>query len=306
MKNVLYILAMVSIMSIGAMASVVNTSSGNIFTGVSFIDISLASQDPIQADPGAYVDLVFKVENRGTVTADNVVLELIDGYPFSVDGNAIVNLGTVNSYQVGSNAELVKFKARVAEDALDGDNEISLKYSTGNGESSSTVSYNISVSDPRTEFELVAQDSSTFAIANVGSKDASSVIVSVPKQEGFTTSGAIANIVGNLDSGDYTLVTFDISKSISREPGSNVTIVSQDDTITIEISYTDTLGIRRTVDKEVYYSFGGPSMMNTSSLAGNFAQRSSGSSNGLLYIVIGVAGIAAVVAVIKLKTRKKK
>jgi hypothetical protein len=128
----------------------------------------------------------------------------------------------------------------------------------------------------------------------------------VPKQEGFTTSGAIANIVGNLDSGDYTLVTFDISKSISREPGSNVTIVSQDDTITIEISYTDTLGIRRTVDKEVYYSFGGPSMMNTSSLAGNFAQRSSGSSNGLLYIVIGVAGIAAVVAVIKLKTRKKK
>jgi hypothetical protein len=288
------------------MASVVNTSSGNIFTGVSFVDISLASQDPMPADPGSYVDIVFKVENRGTVTADNVVLELIDGYPFSVDGNSVANLGTVNSYQVGSNAQLVKFKVRVAEDALDGDNEISLRYSTGSGESSSTVSYNISVSNPRTEFEVVAQDSSTFAIANVGSKDASSVIVSVPNQEGFTASGAVASIVGNLDSGDYTLVTFDISKSMSREPVSNMTIVSQDSTLTLEISYTDALGIRRTVDKEVYYSFGGPNMANATSLAGNFAQRNTGSSNGLLYIVIGVVGIAIVVAVIKLRTRKKK
>ena len=304
MKKTLCMLILISIFSGPALAesiSVLNTTSGTVITGISYIKVSLVNQNPSSAIPGDYVELLFKVENIGTNNAENVTLQLIPEYPFSLDpgANAVQQLGTVKGLQSGDNAFLIRYKTKVDKDAVNGDNGIKLKYSESGG--STTIKFNISVSDSRTDFDVVVQDSTTLAIANIGANTASSVIVRIPEQQNFRVSGASATILGNLDAGDYTLTTFQLSQT------RNFNISSGGNNLIVEISYTDTLGIRRTIQKNVLFGFGGNEFGGN--VTGQSFQRGQSQnllSNSLLYIGIGAAGIIVIVVLIKIRTRKKK
>jgi hypothetical protein len=241
--------------------------------------------------------------------------------------NTVTNLGTINGLQSGNDAYLVRYKLKVDKDALNGNNEIKLKYSDGGGSSYSIVTFNVSVSNPRTDFDVIVQDSTdtstTMAIANIGANSAYSTIVKIPQQENFRVSGTSASIIGNLDAGDYTLVSFQIvSTSIvntsdpskvpptgsSTRMSTNVSM-SRNRNITVEISYTDILGIRRTVQKQVSFDITNGTTTSTlqrtqssSSLLGN----GNLTNSGLTYIAIGVVGIVIIVAILKIRKRKKK
>jgi hypothetical protein len=307
MKKILYLLILISILSSSALAqtNVFNTTSGTVYTDMAYLQATFVNQDPSPADPGAYVNLLFKIENRGTKSAENATLELIPEYPFSLDSgvSAITNLGTINGLQRGENAFLVKYKLKVDKDAINGDNEIKLKYYAGDGSVYNIATFNISVSNPRTDFDVVVQDSTTLAMANIGANTAQSVIVRIPEQQNFRVNGTSASIIGNLNAGDYTLVTFQLF------PVRTSNISSGGNNLTVEISYTDTLGIRRTIQKNVSYGFGVGGINGNAT--GQFTQRgqsSLGISNSLLYIIIGAVGIVIVVVVVlvKIRTRKKK
>jgi hypothetical protein len=311
MKKILCLLILISILPSIALAQTLgisSTSSGVILTGTPYLNVNLVNQNPLQADPGAYVDLYFKVENSGTDSAQSVTLQLIPEYPFSLDPgvNAVQELGTIPGLQNGNNAFFARYKVKVDKDALNGDNEIKLKYSEGSATSYYTETFNISVTNPRTDFDVVAQDQSTLAIANIGANTAQSVIVRIPSQPNYRVNGTSATIIGNLNAGDYTLATFQILSTRASNISSNVSNVpsSGPSDLTVEISYTDTLGIRRTVDKNVSYEF------STSSITGRTFTRTSQSllpiSNGILYIIIGVVGIVVIVIFIKIRSRKKK
>ena len=308
MKKIIYLLLLASILSASVMADSVSvqdnlsntsTSSSNVITNIPYLRVVLVNQDPSTADPGSYVDVLFKVENIGTISSVNSTLELMPEYPFSLEpgASAVSELGTIGGLQTGSNAYLVRYKLIVDNNALNGMSEIKLKYSNGDGSIYNLKTFNISVSNPKTDFEIVAQDSTTLAIVNVGSNTASSVIVSVPEQNSFTVSGAQSSVVGNLNAGDYTLVTF----TLLPTRASNST--STRSNLTVDVSYTDILGIRRTVEKDV--PFGSFAVGN---ITGRFTQNGSQTtfSGGLLYIIIGVVGIAIIVVVFKLRTRKRK
>jgi hypothetical protein len=313
MKKALFVLIALSILSSSAMAqtmNIVSTSSGTVFTGTSHLKVNLVNQNPLNADPGSYVDLTFKVENNGTDSSQNTTLELVPQYPFYLDPGVspVVSLGTVNGLQSGNNALFLKYHVRVDSNAVNGNNEIKLKQSEGTGTSYLFDTFNVSVSNPRTDFEVIAQDSSTLAIANTGSNVASAVIVSIPQQQNFSVSGASSNIIGSLNAGDYTLAAFQITSTASiprnftRGAGNVTTNNASPGNITVDISYTDILGIRRTVEKSVPFVFSGNATTGTFVRTG----QSSALSSGILYIIIGVVGIVVIVAFIKLRTRKKK
>ncbi len=90
-----------------------------------------------------------------------------------------------------------------------------------------------------TDFDIVFSDESedgmSFTIANIGSNPAYSVSVSVPSQQGLAISGSSSTIIGNLNNGDYTIMTFPITGSVSS--------------LKIIISYTDTKGERISLEK---------------------------------------------------------
>ncbi len=94
------------------------------------ITVTLMNQDPDPVGPGKYVDLRFKVENDGTITAKDVYARIEPKYPFSLDPgtNATIYLGDIPGYGNSKSVIVVKYKVRVAEDAVTGANDISFGY----------------------------------------------------------------------------------------------------------------------------------------------------------------------------------
>lgn len=320
MKN----MSLFAVMFVGILLLVpMVVSASTVTNNAVAIITTFVSQDPVSAEPGGYVDLVFKFENWGTANANNMTVELLPQYPFSLDPGvaAVHQLGTIGGLQTDDKAYLVKYHVRVDKDAVDGENEIGIKYMYGNNAfaTESSKTFNVTVENPRTDFDVVVQDSSSgttsLAVANIGSNTAYSVIVSIPEQSGYRASGATSTVLGNLDASDYTLTSFQLLQvGMPSQTGVSGGYRNLSTAITsplkVDISYTDALGIRRTVEKEVSldsFSMGG--LNATSAKARTFTTGSSNASpfsGGLLYIAIGVVGIVVVVAFFKLRGRKKK
>ena len=322
-KMLIALFALIIVLSNSILAesvSVFNTTSGTVITGIAYLKVTFVNQDPSTAEPGGYVDLLFKLENMGTVAAENVTFELLLAYPFSLDPgiSAARDLGTLKGMQSGDNAFLIRYKVRVDKDAINGENEIKIKYSYGDGTVYNTQTFNVSVSNPRTDFDVIIQDSTetsaTLAIANTGSNTAYSVIIKIPQQENFRVTGTSASIIGNLNAGDYTLATFqmmstteiaNVSNISRRMPSTGATTsfpMNREKNLTVEISYTDLLGIRRTIQKEVQFELVG----GTGTLSTQRNQTQILGNGGLTYIVIGAVGIIVIIVLFKLRKRKKK
>ena len=109
--------------------------SGIIVPRGDAIKVYLISQNPDPIEPGGYVELRFKIENIGADYAKNLVFELIPEYPFELDKgiSAEKRLGDMYIQQVDEDAYIVYYKVRVDKDAIDGNNQIKLRYSTDDG-----------------------------------------------------------------------------------------------------------------------------------------------------------------------------
>jgi len=298
-----FILA-VSILSFTANASVIGSNSQYYIFDDVYLKTSLVLQDPYPAQPGEYVDLVFMIENEGNDPAKNVVLELVSGYPFSI-AESTKEIETINSLQTDENAFLVKYRAYVDKDATDGEYDIELmdKYESL---SYRKKTFNVTISDSMTDFDVVLQDidssSVTLAVVNIGANDGYSVIVKIPEQENFIASGIISSVIGNLYSGDYTLVNFDITQSGFMNSGMNKTLDAGRPMLNVEVHYTDELGIRRIEEEKVSIPATAPEGTGPAS----FRQPDrTQSGNGITYILTGLAGIGIVVAFLMYKKRKK-
>jgi len=91
-----------------------------------------------------------------------------------------------------------------------------------------------------TDFDVAFSESSngqtSFSVANIGSNPAYSVSVVVPEQKGIRNPSSV--MIGNLNKGDYTVASF------SLQPGTSNNIL-------VQVVYTDTMGERNIVEKNV-------------------------------------------------------
>ncbi len=121
-----------------------------------------------------------------------------------------------------------------------------------------------------TDFDVAFSESASgeisFSIANIGSNPANSVSVIIPEQNSWSVSGSNSVIIGNLNKGDYTVASFKLQSSMSAVTSRNSTarnntniqgrsmqraMNSSSDTVLMQISYTDTMGERKVIEKEV-------------------------------------------------------
>jgi uncharacterized membrane protein len=159
-----------------------------------------------------------------------------------------------------------------------------------------------------TDFDVAFSDNAnsqmSFTIANIGSNPANSVSVVIPQQMGWSVSGSNSVIIGNLNKGDYTVASFKVQSSISNQTTQNRASrnssntqgrsiqrqmnISNDtgfmqrttnipsDTLLMQIAYTDTMGERKVVEKEV-------KIANTASINGtSFQGRTSSQQSSVL------------------------
>jgi hypothetical protein len=169
-------------------------------------------------------------------------------------------------------------------------------------------------------FSESSQGQTSLSVANVGNNMAYAVKVSVPEQEDYKVSGSPSTIVGNLQKGDYTIASFNVTSTqaavedsgkvpagtskASDAAGDNATSTSMDGRpLKIQIEYTDAKGERITVDKDVAVPSSGFGTGGSSGARGN---RSSGLSSSMSYIVVIVIAGAGVFLYRKQKKGAKK
>ena len=258
-----------------AMLVSIQISSAETYTSCA-PNVSLVSQEPDPAVPGDYLRLVFQISGVDTSVCDGAKFELMPEYPFSLDDNKTTRILDSYIYTPDQTSVwTISYKIRVDQDAINGENELKVRYSGGhdtNWAAYSTKTFNITIEDSRTSFDGVIQETSgsdvSIAIANTGKYTANSMIVKIPEQENFRVSGTNGQMVGNLDSGDYTIVGFTITRNMQKTPGG---INPQtNNNLKVQVDYTDGIGERRTSILEIPLetSF---STNSTSSANGNFS-----------------------------------
>ena len=222
---------------------------------VDTIQITSLKYEPYPANPGEYFDIWIQA-SLGKY--DYVKFELIENFPFSLDGNE----DSIRIYENSENREVVmKYKVRVSEDAIDGTNVLELGYTTNRfSDDFGTKSFEISVAEVQTGFDAVVQEFTdsevSIAIANVGKYAANSVVVRVPEQDCFRVIGTDGQMVGNLDSGDYTIVSFNLASLKQKDFRKVNSDEDFESNLKFNIYYTDTIGERRIVNMELPLEMG--------------------------------------------------
>ena len=100
------------------------------------IIVSLSKQESDPVEPGKIVEVSFKLDNNGT-TASNLIFEVLPEYPFSLlpGESSSKFIGELGTSQNGKQGVIVKYKLKVAQDAIDGNHEIKTRYKSDNFDS---------------------------------------------------------------------------------------------------------------------------------------------------------------------------
>ncbi|MBU0461304.1 MAG: COG1361 S-layer family protein [Nanoarchaeota archaeon] len=185
-----------------------------------------------------------------------------------------------------------------------------------------------------TDFDVAFADSSnsqtSFSIANIGSNPATSVSIMVPEQRGWTVSGSNTVIIGNLNKGDYTVASFNLQSSggmvanmtartrtatqdgFAQGPPQEMMNASRQMNVSsnkllIRIAYTDTMGERRMIEKEV--NIGSQSASSSDTMAAAFQARRGAQSQSTLskygWYLLFIVVVVVVFVLFKAYKRKK-
>jgi hypothetical protein len=218
------------------------------FTSACELRVNLLNQDPYPAVQGDLVKLVFQLEGIESKECQNVEVQLIESYPFTLDP------GSPKSYKVASgtfvkdfrSSFMAPFKVRVADDALNGESPIEIQYTYGTDKPGhQTRSFDVEVQDVRADFEIYVRDydptngNIVFEVLNIGKHDIEALVLEILPQEGIDLTGSPRNIVGDLDSNEDTTTEFNL-KTEKQE-------------INLRITYSDINNERRTLEKNIFF-----------------------------------------------------
>jgi hypothetical protein len=219
----------------------------SVSSAVCNLDVSLINQDPYPANPGDYVKLVFQVEGVSNPECGTIYFELLEQYPLRFDPNFnplyIIQGGVYEKDY--SSFFIAPYKVRIDDDALNGDNPVEVQSKYGANKIFESKQFSINIEDTRADFEVHIKDydaatkTITFEILNIANVDIEALTVEIPEQENIIVKNSKYNIVGDLDSNDYTTADFQATPS--------------EGDITLILSYTDTINVRRTVEEVVLF-----------------------------------------------------
>ena len=261
--------------------------------------------DKSKLDPGKETEMKFTITNIGSAPLQNMVFSWSEA-----DGIVLPVFSDDTKYikylDIGDSAELVYIviadvNAQPGLYQLD----LNLKYESLQNTTSTVIKTKAGVLvGGETDFDLAFSESSqgqtSLSVANIGNNPALSVSVKIPEQDSFRVIGSTSSIIGNLDKGDYTIVSFQIAPRRTQEnrgQDSGERFSGGSNNLDVMIEYTDTTGERRSIKKNIpiqFRSIGGGE--GTAGFSGGQFQRhdqtSFFKSKGFFFIVaIGILGL---------------
>lgn len=203
---------------------------------------TLLNQNPDPAKPGEYLELRWEVSKPSNSLLTNVTFELIEDYPLVFDelDTSIKKIERWSSQTgsgafVGNEFYMLYYKVRIADNVLEDNYKIKLKYSylENNIKTISiTKEYNIRIADNKNPHIVIGRISSdppkllpnvnenqiNIEIINIGDEKAQNLIAELKLPEGFENTYSNSNrlSLGNLIDGESVTATFylDISSSV--------------------------------------------------------------------------------------------
>jgi len=251
-------------------------------------DATLLNQDPYPAVPGDYVKLVFQLDGLDASECKDISFKLLDDYPleFNPGESGLRIFSEVDYIRNYDSSILIPFKVRINGDALDGTTPIEALIQN-KGNAPLLFSFDLEVEDVRADFEISIKNYDyntnelTLEILNIEDSDVDALTLEIPPQENIKIKGAPRVIVGDLDSNEYTTADFEA--------------IPSDGEFTINLIYSDTINIRRTISKTVEFD------------SEYFKNRKSDESNTSIWTYIfWIALIAVVVWWFYRRSKKKK
>jgi uncharacterized repeat protein (TIGR01451 family) len=184
--------------------------------GKEYAQIVTISQSSI--DVGKEEPLEFIITNTGTPPLQNMVVSWKDPkgviLPIYSDNTKFIKYLDANQSVTVDYSIVVDVNANPGLYTLD----ISLNFENYNFQPESIqTTAGLFVGGP-TDFDVSYSESSqgqiSLAVANVGNNMADAVKVSIPDQASYNVSGSPSTIVGNLQKGDYTIASFNVTIQI--------------------------------------------------------------------------------------------
>lgn len=189
-------------------ATTVSAGIDDSVSDAAFVTISFVNQDPEPVMPGERLELKFKVENRGTKPANDVYVELVPRFPFSIDeSEKIKPVGTLFGRQKGKDAVMVRFFLTVDVTAGSGINPLALRYKTASQGWAVIDSFNVSVGRrdlPLAVTSVAAKPENLIPgkpsnleleITNIGTGDALNVRVRLNLTDTFSAYGSTNEVI---------------------------------------------------------------------------------------------------------------
>lgn len=270
--------------------------------------VEITDISPSSLVPGEQTQLTFKLENTGNVDLSDVM------FSWEEKTGSILPVGSSNTKSVDSlnrgDDETFDFDVFTSASAAPGLYELTftVKFNNANGTSIPETSNAGILVGGQTDFDVSVSDFSSsglvLSVTNVGKNPADAVTVSIPTQSNFRVSGSSSSIIGNLNKGDYSVASFQIS-SLTRSSSN----------LNIDIEYTDTTGARQTLTKTVEVQ---PISANSQSAAGQdtgqstttgYSTRTNSTGTNNVWLIIAfvasmVLTIGVLIFIVK-KNRKK-
>ncbi|MFA5796421.1 MAG: COG1361 S-layer family protein [Candidatus Woesearchaeota archaeon] len=232
--------------------------------------------DQVELIPGKITPLKFTINNVGSAPLRKL------SFQWENENNIILPVGSDNTryikyIDVGDGVEL-QFNV-IASTSVDPDLymlDLTLTYDDPVSGEEKEINTKAGVYvGGETDFDVAFSENSnggtSFTIANIGSNPASSVSVTIPIQKAWRVSGSNSVVIGNLNKGDYTVASFNLQsgtsamttdREASNKAGAQDVInpspggmsVSNSKNLLVQIAYTDTMGERHIVEKDVQLS----------------------------------------------------
>lgn len=233
--------------------------------------------DKAKLDPGKETELKFTITNIGNSPLQNIIFSwneengiILPVYSDDTKYIKYIDIGesTDLEYTVVADVNAVAGLYRL---------NLNLKFEAENGTSKEINTKAGIFVGGETDFDVTFSESSagqtSLSVANIGNNPALSVTVRIPEQQGFMVTGSTSSIIGNLDKGDYTIVSFQIIGGSMTQGGMDRTQTrelseeerqklmeqfsqrSTSNNLNVLIEYTDTTGIRRKLEKTVPIQF---------------------------------------------------
>ncbi len=272
-------------------------------SGANFM-VTMLKYEPFPVNAGDSFDLWIKVQNIGQADATNARFELAPEYPFTSTDSLVRDYGLINGLssaytidqKIDSTQVVLKFRVNVADNSPTGTQTLKF-YSMTNSKDSSSAKIEtdipIDIAKTKTDFDVKLKDlspsESSFVVSNIGQNDAKAVRVDVKKTDGVVIlSGEEPASLGDLSQGEFTVA------HIAAVPNPS----SKDRTMTVQVSYTDTSGVRSTVEKTVSVDESLVQTICTQTSASDYMR--------WLYGIIGLVTGAFIVLLIWMLRNKKK